>query len=153
DATWVLRYDAVNIDSEIPVKQNTVDGGWSHVMVVQPDNGPFGGGGQMYVDGVAVAARLGGYAGANDFPLVVGASTGAFDPLAQVPDPIFAGGNADFFAGTVDNMNMFVLGTSLGGTDHGSFNLAEYNQFVAHELTGYGEGDLTGDGSTNESDV
>lgn len=152
-ATRALRYNGVEIDSQVAVENDAEDNGWTHVMVVNPNVGPFGGSGQLFIDGVAVAARLGGYNGNNDFPLVIGASNGAFDPAISVPDPIFAGGNADFFAGTLDNMNMFVLGKSISGMDYGSFNLAEYNEYVTNELTTYGDGDVTGDGAATDSDV
>ncbi|QDU56856.1 PEP-CTERM motif protein [Aeoliella mucimassa] len=151
EGTWVLRYSSTNIDSGVAVKTDSTDNGWSHVMVVYPNSGFAGG--IMYVDGEAVAARLGGYGGGNDNPLVLGANTGAFDPGALEPDPVFTGGNSSFYAGEVDDMNMFVMGTSLGGTEYGMFDLTTDNPFVADALLGYGPADLTGDGVTNESDV
>jgi hypothetical protein len=151
--TWMLRYAGVNVDSGVAVKTDATDGGWSHVMVVNPDAAPFSGGGRLYIDGVAVAARAGGYTPTNDFPLVIGASTGAFDPTAVPPAPVFAGGNANFFAGTVDDLSMFVLGETITGVDYGTFDLTTQNEFVSNALVGYGPADLTGDGITNMADV
>ena len=150
--TWVLRYDATDIDSGVAVKDNSVDGGWSHVMVVNPNGLSFSGG-ILYVDGEAIAARRWGYTPSDDTPLVIGASTGVYDPNADESLPVFQGGTSDFFAGSVDNLNMFVLGKSLGGVDYGTFNLVTDNPYVANALSGYGEADLNGDGLTTETDV
>ncbi|MCO6042327.1 PEP-CTERM sorting domain-containing protein [Aeoliella sp. ICT_H6.2] len=149
--TWMLSYNATNVDSGVAVKGNSVDNGWSHVMVVSPNDGAFVGS-ILYVDGLAVAAESGGYIN-SDFPLVIGASNGVFDPTVEAPNPVYSGGTSNYFAGTIDEMSMFVLGTSIGGVDYGTFDLATDNEFVADALTGFGPADLNGDGLTTNADV
>lgn len=140
DDTWIMKYRNVNFDSEVAVATGEGASGWSHVMLLQP-NGPSSGGSVLYVDGIAVAAGGTGYVGTDNTPLVIGSNT-ALDGTGN-----FTGGTADFFAGVVDNLEMFVLGTSLTtGADYGTFDFATDNEFAADALAGTVLGDLTGDG-------
>jgi hypothetical protein len=91
----------------------------------------------MYVDGVAVVATGGGYTGTDETVLTLGANTG--DNFDTIP------GLSNFFTGTVDDLEMFVMGTSIDtATDYGTFDLGEDNAFIAAQ--GLVDGDLTGDG-------
>jgi hypothetical protein len=134
--TWVMRYGGVSVDSGTAAAFDA----WSHVMVVRPSGAASGS--RLFVDGVAVAARGGGYNGANEFPLVVGANTG--DPLG---DPGQFPGTSEHFDGIIDDLEMFVMGTStVTFTDYGTFDFATDNEFAAAALSTYVPGDATGDG-------
>jgi hypothetical protein len=131
--TWVMRYAGTDVDSGVAVDFDQ----WSHVMVVRP----FGGtgpnsGSRLYVDGVAIAAATGGYTGTDNSPLVIGANTGAMP------------GTAEYFAGVLDALDLFVLGTSTSDppTVYGEFNFAADNEFAADALGAYVAGDTNLDG-------
>ena len=127
--TWAMQYAGDVIDSGVNVNFDA----WSHVMVVRP----FGaaGGSRLYVDGIAVAAEPGGYTGADDTPLVVGANSGA------------SPGTTDFYNGVIDDLDLFVMGTATVAPNEffGDFSAAEDNEFIADALTALTPGDLTGD--------
>ena len=104
--------------------------------------GPTGAnsGARLYVDGVAVAAAAGGYTGTDENVLTIGASTG--DDTNTTP------GAANHFVGVLDELEMFVMGTSTATqTDFGTFNLGTDNPIVAASMAGIPDGDLTGDGN------
>jgi hypothetical protein len=136
--TWRLRYDEATTNSNIAAVNDT----WHHVMVVRP----FGtqaptGGAILYLNGVAIAADAGDYGAApaaDENSLRVGAN------LAATP--------ADFFKGTVDSLEMFVLGTTALGENRGTFNYATDNKFAASVLTGVA-GDVNQDNALNPADV
>ena len=140
-----MRYAGADYESTQSVVPNT----WYHVEVVRPAGAANGS--RMYVNGIAVAAAPGGY---NDdwADLVVGANTAGDDQ----PSPGFTGGTAEFFSGTIDDLKMFVIGTSTSSmpVDYGPFNLAVDNQFVASPITGIKgtAGDVTNDGLLNQAD-
>jgi trimeric autotransporter adhesin len=140
-----MRYAGVDYESTQAVTPNT----WYHVEVVRPnfaDNGS-----RMFINGVAVAAAPGGY---NDdwADLTVGTNTAGDDQ----PSPGFTGGTAEFFSGIVDELKMFVIGTSTSTTptNYGGFSLTTDNDFVASPVTGIKNvaGDVTNDGLLNAAD-
>jgi hypothetical protein len=139
-----MRYAGSDYESTLAVIPNT----WYHVEVVRPNGA--GNGSRMFINGVAVAAAPGGY---NDdwADLVVGANTAGDDQPSG-----FTGGTAEFFSGIVDELKMFVMGTSTSTTpvNYGTFNLAIDNDFVASPITGIKgtAGDVTNDGVLNQAD-
>jgi len=147
-----MLYNGLDFDSTVSVVPNT----WYHVEVVRPNGSANGA--RMFVNGVAVAAAPGQYD--DDWSdLVVGANTAGDDGgnHVEIPSPVgFTGGNAEFFSGTIDDLKMFVVGTSTSQTpvNYGSFNLAVDNQFVASTITGIKgtAGDVTNDGLLNQAD-
>ena len=155
---------------------------WYHVMMVRPygafrkiedppnpsdpltpptfdadvSNGPEGGA-RLYINGVAVAADTGGFSTslsynfanarflANSILYVGGrGTTNATGGFTGVQEP---------FRGIVDDLEMFVLGTSFTGTQWGNFDLATDNRFIASTLAGKGAADLNLDGFENQADV
>ena len=88
-------------------------------------------------------AAAGGYYGDDNASLVLGSNTG------MDVDGNFIGGTEEFFSGVLDNLEMFVLGTSTGATpeDFGTFDLATDNQYVAGVMAGLPDGDVDMDGS------
>jgi Concanavalin A-like lectin/glucanases superfamily len=147
-----IRYNALDFDSTMSVVPNT----WYHVEVVRPAGAANGA--RMFVNGVAVAAAPGGYD--DDWAdLVVGANTAGDDSgnHTEIPSPVgFTGGTSEFFSGIVDDLKMFVIGTSTSTTPvtYGPFNLAVDNQYVASTVTGIKgvAGDVTNDGVLNQLD-
>jgi hypothetical protein len=147
-----MRYNGLDYDSTVTVSPNT----WYHVEVVRPNGSANGS--RMFVNGVAVAAAPGQYD--DDWAdLVVGANTAGDDGgnHAEIPSPVgFTGGTSEFFNGTIDDLKMFVIGTSTSQTptSYGTFNLAVDNQFVASTITGIKgiAGDVTNDGVLNQAD-
>jgi hypothetical protein len=140
-----MRYAGVDYESTQSVMPET----WYHVEVVRPAGAANGA--RMYINGVAVAAAPGGY---NDdwADLTVGTNTAGDDQLS----PGFTGGTEEFFSGIIDDLKIFVIGTSTSATpvDYGGFNLAVDNQFVASTVTGIKgvAGDVNNDGTLNQAD-
>ncbi len=140
-----MRFGGNDYESTQAVALNT----WYHVEVVRPAGAA--GGSRMYVNGVAVATAPGNY---NDdwADLTVGANTAGDDQ----PSPGFTGGTAEFFNGIVDELKMFVIGTSTSPmpVNYGGFSLAVDNDFVASPITGIKNvaGDVTNDGTLNQGD-
>ena len=140
-----MRYAGSDYESTQAVTPNT----WYHVEVVRPAGAANGS--RMYINGVAVAAAPGGY---NDdwADLTVGTNTAGDDQ----PSPGFTGGTAEFFSGIVDELKMFVIGTSTSTTpvNYGTFNLAVDNDFVASPVSGIKgvAGDVTNDSVLNQAD-
>jgi trimeric autotransporter adhesin len=140
-----MRYNGIDYNSTLAVVPNT----WYHVEVVRPAGAANGS--RMFVNGVAVAAAPGGYD--DDWAdLTVGTNTDGDDQLS----PGFTGGTAEFFSGIVDELKMFVIGTSTSTTpvNYGAFNLAVDNDFVASPVTGIKNvaGDVTNDGVLDNAD-
>lgn len=136
--TWSMRYNGNDFDSGV----NASVGQWAHVMVVRPT----GAGAQIYVNGVAVAAAAGGYDGADNARLVIGANTS--DDNGMI-------GMSDFFTGVVDQLEMFVMGVNGGdpATDYGTFDVSTDNAAIAAALAGKPQGDINLDGSVGPADV
>jgi len=120
--------------SNITVAANT----WYHVEVVRPAGA--GSGSRMYVNGIAAAAggTSSDYAGDQVTPLTVGSS----------PD------NTQYFSGIVDDLRMFVLGTTNNGLNYGAFNFATDNAFAASPISGIKgvAGDVTNNGILDAAD-
>jgi Concanavalin A-like lectin/glucanases superfamily len=140
-----MRYGGADYESTQAVTPNT----WYHVEVVRPNFAANGS--RMFINGVAVAAAPGGYA--DDWAdLTVGTNTAGDDQ----PSPGFTGGTAEFFSGIVDELKLFVIGSSTSATpvNYGGFNLAADNDFVASPVTGIKgiAGDVTNDGALNQAD-
>jgi hypothetical protein len=145
--TWVMRYAGTDFDTGVPIKLDAVNGGWSHVMLVRP----FGaaGGARMYVDGNGIGAAAGGYNGADATYLTLGASTGNLSDLDPGNDP----GMGNFFAGVIDDLKMFVLGTSTNGVQYGQFDFATDNEVAAAGLAGVNPADVNRSGAVDAADV
>jgi hypothetical protein len=142
-----MRYGNADYESTQAVTPNT----WYHVEVVRPA-GPANGA-RMFINGVAVAAAPGDYAKDDWADLTVGANTAGDDQ----PSPGFTGGTAEFFSGIVDELKMFVIGTTSPPTppiNYGTFNLAVDNDFVASPVSGIKgvAGDVTNDGFVSQAD-
>lgn len=110
---------------------------WTHVM--HHADGVIS---ALYVDGIAVAARTGGYGGnggtASDQAFVLGSDLSGDVPTLTA---------SNFFKGQLDDFQVLVSGNNssqTAGSDYGPFNLAVDNQFVA--LQSLVIGDVTGDG-------
>jgi hypothetical protein len=105
----------------------------------------------MFINGAAVAAAPGGY---NDdwADLTVGTNTAGDDQAS----PGFTGGTTEFFSGIVDELKMFVIGTTTSTTpvSYGNFSLLADNDYVASPVTGIKNvaGDVTNDGVLNQAD-
>jgi hypothetical protein len=145
NSRFSMRYAGNDYESTLAVTPNT----WYHVEVVRPAGAANGS--RMFINGVAVAAAPGGY---NDdwADLTVGTNTAGDDQSS----PGFTGGTAEFFSGIVDELKMFVIGTSTSTTPtaYGGFSLATDNDFVASPITGIKSvaGDVTNDGMLNQAD-
>jgi hypothetical protein len=141
-----MRYAGTDYESTQAVTPNT----WYHVEVVRPAGA--GNGSRMYVNGVAVAAAPGDYPKNDWADLTVGTNTAGDDQ----PSPGFTGGTAEFFSGIVDELKMFVIGTSTATTptNYGGFSITTDNDFVASPVTGIKNvaGDVTNDGLLNQAD-
>jgi hypothetical protein len=139
-----MRYAGVHYPSSEPdtVLPNT----WYHVEVVRPAGAA--GGSRMYVNGEAVAAAPDGYDD-DTAHLVVGSNTGG-------DESIFTGGTAEFFSGIVDDLEMFVIGTTTSNPpiNYGGFNLAVDNDYIASPVVGISgvAGDLNRSGSLTQAD-
>ena len=85
----------------------------------------------------------GAITGDDNASLVLGSNTD------MDADGNFIGGTEEFFSGVLDNLEMFVPGTSTGDNpeDFGTFDLATDNQFVAGDMAGLPDGDVDMDGS------
>lgn len=129
--TWSMRFAGADSDSTFPVAFDQ----WTHVMVAKPN----GSRSFMYINGVAVGVLGRTYDDSSSL-LVVGSNSG------ETP------GSSNYFDGVLDDMTMFVMGTSDMGTPYGGFNLGNDNDFVAQQLTGVA-GDVNLDGVLNSQDV
>jgi trimeric autotransporter adhesin len=139
---WSLRFGATDFDTTAAVGFDS----WHHVMVVRP----FGsaGGARMYVDGNAVAFAPGDYDTTDANYLTLGASTGDLADGVPGNEP----GGGELFAGTIDNLEMFVLGLS-STVQYGAFVLPTDNAFIANRLSGKPLGDVNLDNFTNQTDI
>ena len=144
DGNWFMQYNGAAHDTGVAVATDQ----WYHVMVVRPF-GPSGpnNGARFYLDGVVIDAIGGGYnAVPEDNVLTIGANTG--DLFDTIP------GESNFFDGVLDDLEMFVMGTSTDtATDWGTFHLAEDNPIVAAEWGGLPDGDMDGDNDVDDDDV
>jgi hypothetical protein len=144
NGNYGMTYAGFTSDSGVPA---TV-GVWRHIeMVSAPE--AFGHA-RLYIDGVVKAVRETSYPG-TEAELVIGANTGGNTP----EDPtIFTGGTAEFFTGIIDDLKMFVFGSSDGvpPVNYGSFQLDPDNDFAAFTLSGI-PGDVNNVGGFTSADV
>lgn len=126
------------------LSQTVTPNTWYHVEVVRP-NGTSSGS-RMYVNGVAVAisqtiADYSGAASVQNTPMSIGSN------LTN---------DGEFFSGILDDMRMFVMGTSssVSPTSYGSFNFAVDNAFAASTVSGLKgiKGDVTNNGVFDATD-
>jgi hypothetical protein len=130
-----MRYANVDYESTVPVVPNN----WYHIEVVRPAGA--GSGSRMYVNGnaVVVATPANDYASDQITNLTVGSNTA---------------GDGELFSGIIDDLRMFVLGTSDEPFDYGTFNFAVDNAFAASPVSGIKgvPGDVTNNGVFNDDD-
>jgi hypothetical protein len=140
NGNYAMTYAGFTVDSGVAATPGT----WRHIQMVSAPSA-FGSA-RLYIDGVARAARSGTYPGLTS-DLVVGANT-AGDDLN------FTGGTAEFFSGVVDDLKMFVFGTSTSSTpvNYGSFVLDPDNDYAAFALSGV-PGDVNNVGGFTAADV
>ncbi len=141
NGNYAMTYSGTTIDSGVAA----APGVWRHIEMVSAP-GAFGQG-RLYIDGVARAVRAAGSYPAQRSDLVVGSNTGG-------DEFNFTGGTTEFFTGVIDDLKMFVFGTTTSATpvDYGSFSLDEDNDFVAFQLSGV-PGDVDNSGSFTSADV
>ncbi|MBN1852540.1 MAG: hypothetical protein JW829_07435 [Pirellulales bacterium] len=141
---WVMTYGNA-YQTEADVKPNT----WHHVMVVDSNASGQDANAYLYVDGIAVGAAIGSYDASSNLPLIVGANTGDDGSDPNLPDL----GTQNFFKGVLDDLELFVMGTSTQTqTDYGIFNAGEDNDYIVTALSGI-DGDVNQDGVLNSLDV
>jgi hypothetical protein len=152
---WAMQYDDVEVAAPADIAEGAViNNQWSHVMVVMPKKPATPTGGYtsvMYVDGLAVSAQNGNYdrsVATQAEALVVGANTNA------TPANV---GNATWFKGVVDEMEMFVMGKSYDTatgtfTDFGTFSLLSDNDWMLANRSQV-PGDISNNGSRGQEDV
>ncbi len=132
-----MRYAGVDYDSSVSVSTNT----WYHVELVRPAG--VANGSILYVNGIAAAVAKPGndYSADNFTNMTVGSNTTSDD---------------EFFSGIVDDLRMFVLGTttSTAHINYGAFNFATDNAFAASPVTGLKgvAGDVNNDGLLTPAD-
>jgi hypothetical protein len=141
NGNYAMTYAGFTMDSGVAA----APGVWRHIeMVSSPE--AFGHA-RLYIDGVARAVRVSpAYPGSpND--LVVGSNTGG-------DQSSFTGGTAEFFSGVIDDLKMFVFGSSSGvpPVDYGTFSLDPDNDFAAFTLSGV-PGDVNNVGGFTAADV
>lgn len=132
-----MRYAGVDYSSTVSVTPNT----WYHIEVVRPNG--VANGARMYINGSAAAIAIpsNDYAADTTTLMTVGTKT-TFD--------------GEFFSGVVDDLRMFVLGSTTSGTptNYGTFNFLTDNAYVASSVTGIKgvAGDVTNDGTLTAAD-
>jgi hypothetical protein len=134
---WAMNTDGVDAGLEVTSGATVQLNQWSHVMHYA--NGAIS---ALYVNGIAVAAKQGGYFGNGATPAETSFVLGAdITSEGEVVTP------SNFFKGAMDDFQVLVSGNNssqTAGADYGPFNLGVDNQFVAQQnLT---IGDVTGDG-------
>jgi hypothetical protein len=147
DGNFSMRIGSLDVASTAAATTNT----WHHVMVARVSGGS--GGARMYVNGIAVAAANGAYNGGDIAPLVLGSNTGG-------DDQAFSGGNAEFYTGILDDLEMFVMGTSAPHTDpppalpsvnYGGLDFGTTNAYADFILSGV-PGDINNSGDIDAGD-
>lgn len=139
---FAMRYAGVDYGSGVTAVANN----WYHLSVVRP-NGPDNDA-IMYVNGVAVAAANGPYAGESNIlqlettPLVVGANTSTAS--LQV-------GFLNHFRGVVDDLKMFAIGFN-SAADYGEFLVQRDDDYAAF-FQPSNPVDLTGDNQITLADA
>jgi hypothetical protein len=133
-----MRYADVDYDSTVSAAANT----WYHIELVRPAGDDSRS--RLYVNGVAaaVSAPLDYHPSDTDTNMIVGANTT---------------GDGEFFKGIVDDVRMYVYGTSTDAnhvTSYGTWNFATDNGYAASSVTGLKgvAGDVTNDGLLTTAD-
>jgi hypothetical protein len=146
---WALVYNNNTVNSNVAINFNQ----WSHAMVAMPGSLPNRE--VLYVNGIAIAARQSNYStnadpvgGENAYSLTVGASTG---------NTSLTVGTGNRFNGVVDELEMFVWGSTYDATANtitnlGQFSFATDNAYAATHLTGT-PGDVNQSGSLTQADI
>ncbi|WP_231943591.1 PEP-CTERM sorting domain-containing protein [Aeoliella mucimassa] len=141
DGEWVAVYNGSYVTSGILASTTE----WTHLMQVRPS---YETGSIMYINGLAAVTQSGGYASSASGYLTVGSN---------------AEGTGGYYAGLVDELEMFVLGDN--GIISSEFNYATDNDYFTEVFLpsasspGYsaGEawivGDANFDGTVNDDDV
>ncbi|QDU58514.1 LamG-like jellyroll fold domain-containing protein [Aeoliella mucimassa] len=144
DGLWTMRYNGVDYASDRDSLAAPTNGEWYHVMQVadRDSNNSV-----LYVDGNAVALATGNYSfspGEGFDTLLLGAGDTDTD-----------GTREDFFTGTLDDVKMFVWGTSEAtSTNYGTFDLFADNDFIADALSASaGAADVNADGVIDYSNA
>jgi hypothetical protein len=149
---FAMRYANVDYESNVSVVPNN----WYHIEVVRPAGAANGS--RMYINGIAVAIAAGGYK--DDWAdVTVGSNTAGDDGGSHpnIPSPQgFTGGTQEFYSGIIDDLKMFVMGTSKSSTpvNYGTFNFATDNAFAASSISGLKNvaGDVTNNGVFDVND-
>ncbi len=141
NGNYGMTYAGFTTDSGVAA----TPGVWRHIQMISAPEA-FGHA-RLYVDGVVRAVRVSPAYPALRSDLVVGANTGG-------DEVTFTGGTAEFFTGTIDDLKMFVMGTSDGAppTAYGSFDFPVDNGFAAFNLSGV-PGDVNNVGGFTAADV
>lgn len=130
-----MRYAGLDYESTLSVAPNT----WYHVEVVRPSG--VGNGSRMYINGnaVAVAVPPNDYAADQVTNMTVGSNTA---------------GDGEFFSGIIDDLRMFVIGTSAAPYNYGTFAFPADNAYAASPITGIKgiAGDVSNNGSLGPED-
>jgi hypothetical protein len=133
-----MRYADVDYDSAIAATANM----WYHIELVRPAGDDSRS--RLYVNGVAaaVSAPLDYHPSDTDTNMTVGANTT---------------GDSEFFKGVIDDVRMYVYGTSTDVnhvTSYGTWNFATDNGYAASSVTGLKgvAGDVTNDGFLTAAD-
>lgn len=132
-----MRYAGVDYASSVSATPNT----WYHIEVVRPNG--VANGARMYINGsaAAIAIPANDYSADIDTFMTVGSNTAS---------------DGEFFSGVVDDLRMFVLGSTSSGTptNYGTFNLLTDDAYVASPVTGIKgvAGDVTNDGALTQAD-
>jgi Concanavalin A-like lectin/glucanases superfamily len=133
-----MRYFVADYDSTISATANT----WYHIELVRPAG--VDSRSRLYINGVAaaVSAPVDYHPSLTDTNMIVGANTA---------------GDNEFFKGIIDDVRMYVYGTSTDlhhETSYGTWNFATDNGYAASSVTGLKgvAGDVTHDGFLNAAD-
>ncbi len=134
---WAMNTDGLTGGLEVTSAATVPLNQWSHVMHYA--DGAIS---ALYVNGIVVTAKVGGYYGNGatvaETSFVLGAD------VANEGDVVTP---SNFFKGAMDDFQVLVSGNNssqTAGADYGAFNLGIDNQFVAQQ--GLTIGDVTGDG-------
>jgi hypothetical protein len=125
----------------LDMTQTVTPNTWYHVEIVRPAG--VASGSRMYVNGVAVAVSqtIADYSADNVTPMTVGSNLT---------------GDGEFFSGIVDDMRMFVMGTTTtpAHVNYGTFNFAVDNAYAASPVSGLKgvAGDVTNNGVFDAAD-
>lgn len=128
--TWGIVYGGIALDSGVDVANSLDASGWAHV-----HHSTNGSRVAFYVNGELELLAAGNYAGTPGQEIVFGSN------LA---------GDANFFAGDLDNFRLLIAGDNRGftpnGKNFGIINLSTDNDFIAATVV---PGDANGDGIVN----